>query len=132
MKTRVGAILLAAATASFLAASTAFARFGKGSHPKSGEITVIYPSKIANGPELKPGTYKVEVNDHTSSPQVAFYQDGKLVAQVPAKLVDQGKKLDTTQVYYDTVGNDRVITQIDLQGWTQKVMFGSSSSGATS
>jgi hypothetical protein len=62
------------------------------------------------------------------SSEVMFYQNNKLVAQAPAKLVDSGKKNDQTEVYYNTAGKEHVITQIDIQGWTRKVMFNPSQS----
>lgn len=96
------------------------------SHPRSGRIDVLYPSRLANGPNLQPGTYKVELASNATSPEVMFYQDGKLVAQAPAKLVDDGRKNDETKVYYNTAGQQHVITEIDLQGWEQKVMFNTS------
>jgi hypothetical protein len=44
---------------------------------------------------------------------------------VPAKLVDQGKKISETVITYDTQGaNTQVITEMDLSGWKEKVLFG--------
>jgi hypothetical protein len=132
MRNRFYRTVLVAVTASLLTAGTALARSAeKSSRPKSGQIDVIYPSKIAAGPELQPGTYTVELGEHASSPEIMFYQNGKLVGQAPAQLVDNGKKTSETEVDYDTAGNERVITEIRLRGWTQKVVFNPSASAET-
>ena len=73
------------------------------------------------------------LNNNSPTPEIGFYQNGKLVAQVPAKLVDQGKKINETKIYYDTRGADtQVITEMDLSGWREKVLFGKNSGGASS
>ena len=73
------------------------------------------------------------LNNNSTTPEIGFYQNGKLVAQVPAKLVDQGKKFDETAIHYDTQGaNTHVITEMDLSGWKEKVLFGQNDSGAGS
>jgi hypothetical protein len=124
MNNRFGQAVLITGIVLFLTIATASPLFARtSSHTKSGDIDVIYPSKIASGPELQPGTYKVELDSKATSPEILFYQNSKLVAQAPAKLVDEGKKSDQTEVFYSTVGSEHVITQIDLQGWTQEVMF---------
>jgi hypothetical protein len=116
--------VLVAGTALFLTAATAFPLFAKTSnHLKSGQIDVIYPVEVANGHTLRPGNYKVELDNKTSSPKILFYQEGKLVAQAPAKLVDESKKNDQTEVFYKAAGNGHVIAQIDLQGWKQNVVL---------
>jgi hypothetical protein len=81
---------------------------------------------------LQSGKYKVVLNNNSPTPEMGFYHNGKLVAQVPAKLVDQGKKINETKIYYDTRGADtQVITQMDLSGWREKVLFGKNSGGAS-
>ena len=127
MRNRFWQAFLVAGTALFLTTATAFPLFAKGNnHFKSGQIHVIYQSQVANGTALEPGNYKVELDNQTSSPKVLFYQQGKLVAQAPAKLVDQTKKNEETEVFYSKAGSEHVITQIDLQGWTQNVIFNTS------
>jgi hypothetical protein len=82
---------------------------------------------------LQSGEYKVVLNNNSTTPEIGFYQDGKLVAQVPAKLVDQGKKINETKIYYDTRGaNTQVITQMDLSGWREEVLFGKNNRDARS
>lgn len=120
---------LIAAVATLLPASAALARFpGTSGHTESGQINLIYTSRIANGPELKAGTYKVELAQNASASEVMFYQDGKLMAKAPAKLVSENKKIGQTEIQYNTAGDQHYITEIDLHGWRQELKFPSHSS----
>jgi hypothetical protein len=125
-----------AAAGILVAASMAFAKFplfdlGRSSK-KSADVELFETGRIPGGPTLQSGEYRVVLNNNATTPEVAFYQDGKLLAQVPAKLVDQAKKIDQTEIFYDTHGhNTPVITEMDLGGWREKVFFGQSS-GSTS
>ena len=126
-----------AAVGILVAASMAFAKFpsldlGRSSK-KSADVEIDQTARIPGGPTLQSGEYKVVLNNNSPTPEIGFYQNGKLVAQVPAKLVDQGKKINETTIYYDTRGADtQVITQMDLSGWREKVLFGKNSGGAGS
>jgi hypothetical protein len=120
-----------------VAASMAFARFpnlGLGhSSTKSADVEIDRTARIPGGPTLQSGEYKVVLTNNSTTPEIGFYQDGKLVAQVPAKLVDQGKKFDETEIHYDSKAADSlVITQMDLSGWSEKVLFGENNGGAGS
>jgi hypothetical protein len=53
---------------------------------------------------LQSGKYKVVLNNSSTAPEIGFYQNDKLVARVPAKLVDLGKKISETEITYDTRG----------------------------
>ena len=113
----------------FLTAATVWARSSKtGDHTESGQVNIIYTSRIVNGPELKPGNYKVELSPSESSPEVMFYQGGKLVAKAPVTLVNQSKKIDQTEIQYNTAANQHVITEIDVHGWRQTLKFPTSKS----
>jgi hypothetical protein len=91
---------------------------------KSDQVNIIYETRVGNGPTLKPGVYKLAVINDPQSPKVQFYQNGKRVAEVPAKIVSQNKKNPETEVYYNTVGKDgHVLTEIRLNGWTENIMF---------
>jgi hypothetical protein len=116
------------ATGMLVAASMAFAKFPSldfgHSSKKSADVNIIQTARIPGGATLQPGEYKVALNDNSSTPEIGFYQNGKLVAQAPAKLVDQGKKFDETEVFYDTRGGStEVITEMDLSGWREEVLF---------
>jgi hypothetical protein len=126
-----------AAAGILVAASMAFAKFpsldfGRSSK-KSADVDIYQTGRIRGGPTLQSGEYKVVLNNNSTTPEIGFYQNGKLVAEVPAKLVDQGKKINETKVYYDTTGADtQVITQMDLSGWRKQVVFGKNNGGARS
>ncbi len=124
MRNHLYRVALIAASVIFLTAATVWARSSKtGDRTESGQVVVIYRSRVANGPELKPGTYKVKLTPNASSPEVMFYQNGKLVAKAPVTLVNQSKKIDQTEIQYNTAANQHVITQIDVHGWRQKMNF---------
>jgi hypothetical protein len=129
--------LMLAAAAILVAGSMAFAKFPSfdfgPSSKKSANVEIDQTARIPGGPTLQSGEYKVVLNNNSSTPEIGFYQNGKLVAQVPARLVDEGKKFDETAVTYDTKGTDtHVITEMDLSGWREKVVFGKNDSGAGS
>ncbi len=118
-----------AVTATFLTVTTVWARSSRTTnHTESGQVSILYTSRIENGSELKPGNYKVELSPNASSPEVMFYQDGKLVAKAPVTLVNQSKKIDQTEIQYNTAANQHVITEIDVHGWRQEMKFPSSKS----
>lgn len=120
---------LAATVAVIFAGSLASANFWSHnkSGVKSGEIILAQDSKIANGPELKAGNYKVELIKESPAPEIAFYQNGKLVVQATAKLVNRPRKSDETKIVSNTgKNNTQIITELELDGWTQNVVFSSS------
>jgi len=129
MKKNVVNKSMLAAIGILVAASMGFAKFrlldfGHSSN-KSADVEIIQTARIPGGPTLHAGEYRVVLNNTSTTPQIGFYQDGKLVAQVPAKLVDQGKKISQTEVMYDTRdANNQLIMEMDLGGWTDKVFFG--------
>ena len=126
-----------AAAGILVAASMAFAKFpsfdlGRSSK-KSATVEIDQTARIPGGPTLKSGEYKVVLTNNSPTPEIGFYQQGKLVAQVPAKLVDEGKKFDETKIYYVTKGvNTQVIMQLDLSGWKEGVLFGQNNGDARS
>jgi len=135
-KDMVNKSMLAAAWI-LVAASMAFAKFpsldfGRSSK-KSATVEIDQTARIPGGPTLQSGEYQVVLNNNSTAPEIGFYQDGKLVAQVPAKLVDQAKKINETKIFFDTRGaNTQVITEMDLHGWRDKVFFGQNNGGARS
>jgi hypothetical protein len=133
MKTKMHRLILAVTAVFLFTAAVAVARF-PGLHDSSGksaDIDLTGTTTVPNGPTLKAGNYRVTLLNGSSTPELGFYQDGKLVGQAPVKLVDQEKKISETQVFSDTKDDHtQVLTEMDLRGWTQKVMF--SGSDATS
>ena len=129
MKKDVVTKSMLAAAGILVAASMAFAKFPLldfgHSSKKSADVDIFQAARIPGGPTLQSGEYQVVLNNTSTTPEIGFYQNGKLVAQVPAKLVDQGKKISETEITYDTQGaNTQVITEMDLSGWREKVLFG--------
>lgn len=126
-----------AAAGILVAASMAFAKspspdLGRSSR-KSAEVDIYQTARIPGGPTLQSGEYRVVLNNNSPTPELGFYQNGKLVAQVPAKLVEQGKKIDETEILYQAEGdNSQVLTEMDLQGWKEKVLFGQNDGNAGS
>jgi hypothetical protein len=135
MKTKMHRLIVAVTAVLLLTAGMAVARF-PGLHDSSGksaDIDLIETTKIPNGPTLEPGNYKVTLLNGSSTPELGFYQDGKLVGQAPVTLVEQGKKISETQVFSDTKNDHtQVLTEMDLRGWTQKVMFSGSAASSGS
>jgi hypothetical protein len=116
---RLGALAL---TALFVVTGTALAR---SSHDRTAQVNIMFQTEVANGKVLQPGIYKVKVSNNANSPEVMFYQNNKLVAQTPARMVATSQKSGDTEVHYDTAGPEHVITQIDLRGWNEELMFNS-------
>jgi len=126
MKRHVLTSLVVAAVALLLAAPIASAKLFDFSHSnhKSANVNFLYAAKLGNGPEIQPGNYKMTLMDDSSSPKVGFYKDGKLVAETSAKLVSEPKKSQETEIYYnDQVKTNPVVTELEISGWTQKVVF---------
>lgn len=119
-----------------VAASMAFAKspnldLGRSSQ-KSADIAIYSMTRISGGPALQSGEYKVVLTNNSPTPEIGFYQNGKLVVQVPAKLVDQGKEFGETAFYYDAKGASLAISEMDLSGWEEAVLFGPNDSDAGS
>ncbi len=121
------------------AATMGYARFpgfsGESHQGKKGDVTLAEPARLANGPELKAGDYQVAVSREGAQSMVNFFQNDKLIAQAPAKLVATGQKIDETAVdLNEPSGPPGEITAVELQGWHQKIVLensnGSSQSGS--
>lgn len=102
-------------------ASAKFPRLSKSTN-KSAEIEITQQARLGNGPELQPGSYKVTLVNNSNSPEVAFYQNGKLVAQAPVQLVAGANKFNQTEI--ESNSDTHTIIEIRLQGWTQRILFG--------
>lgn len=117
------------ATIISLAVAAGIASARSHSAQKSATVEVTQVTQVPNGPTLQPGSYKVTVPEDSATPQVGFYQNGKLVGQAPAQVVDQNEKRPVTGVYLNTAGDSAVVTEIDIAGWTKKVEFGQAAAG---
>lgn len=83
---------------------------------------------------MQAGEYIVVLENNPAAPEIDFYLMGKLVAKVPAKLVDPGREFDDTAFYYDDAEatGTLMMTEMDVAGWTERVLFGQNHSGAGS
>jgi hypothetical protein len=131
MQRVVSKSILASIVSLAFVASIASAKWGHSSE-KSASIEITQSAQVPNGPALQAGTYKVELLSDSATPQVGFYQDGKLVGQAAAQVVDQNQKSPDTEVHLNTAAGNAVITEIDFSGWTKKIEFGQSGSSGSS
>ncbi len=101
--------------------------FGAGSAHRSSQratnVTFTNTTKFQNGTTLSAGTYRMEVPESTQSPQVTFYKDGKAMATVNAKVVDEQKKNDNTEIDSVTKGDVQQLTAIRPNGWHERLVF---------
>jgi hypothetical protein len=117
--------LLAGFGTAFLA--TACLGFGAwGGHKsldRGTEVTFINTTKFNNGTTLPAGTYRMEVPENSQTPKVSFYKDGKEMATVDAKVVNEGTKNESTEVESVTQGDAQQVTSIQPSGWHEKIVF---------
>jgi hypothetical protein len=134
MQRVVSKSILASIVALAFVASIASARFpGLGhSSEKSATVTIPQSTQVPNGPTLQPGTYQVSIVSGSGTPQIAFYQDRKLVGQASAELVDQGRKSNDTEAHINSATGKAVLTEIDVSGWTKSIQFGQAAGGSGS
>jgi hypothetical protein len=78
----------------------------------------LYQPAMFGSTELKPGEYKVEVND-----QKATIRQGKLQGESPVKVEENGVKFDTTTVRYSNSDGKLRIQEIRVGGTKTKLVF---------
>ncbi len=99
---------------------------------KTHNINVMYNATIDGHLILKPGTYRLAVNNSAldssaSKTEATFYKNGKLVGKVPVKLVAEARKNNQSEVFYNApAGHVRPITEIKPSGWKDKLVFNKS------
>ena len=85
---------------------------------RSYTVNLFQPS-LVGGTELKPGEYKVEVND-----QKAVISKGKIRTESEVKVEEGDTKFDTTTVRYVNAADGKVkIQEIRLGGTKTKIVF---------
>jgi hypothetical protein len=87
------------------------------------EVLITSQSKLGNGPSLKPDTYRLEVVKNQDSSEALFYTGGDLVLRTPVTLAEETNKPKVTEVHYENVDADRMITKIRVKGWTEVLVF---------
>lgn len=89
------------------------------------EVTFSSRTKLNSGDTLPAGTYRMEVPENSQTPAVTFSQDGKVMATIEAKVVNQQKKNEATEVDSVSQGDAQVLTAIRPAGWDEELTFGS-------
>lgn len=124
MRNKIRTILIPVVSVVFLFAGMAFA--------KTKNIDIIYQTTVGKTLKLKPGTYKINVVSNTKPATVDFYNNhGKLLGQVPVKVVRRSGKNSQTLIDYNTMASNHVITEISPRGWNEELYFLPSQPGKT-
>jgi hypothetical protein len=90
---------------------------------KTKEINLAQPARLGDGPELQPGSYRIELVRDAQKPELIFYRDRTEVARAPAKLVEEPSKASRTEIHFNLKDNKRVLTQMRVEGWRERVVF---------
>jgi hypothetical protein len=98
---------------------TAFMALPVWAHTDSAQLTVTNPTAIA-GRQLKPGTYKLEVQPDQSQLKIINSYSDKTVAEVPCHWITLKSAPNNTEVLL----NKDTVTQINFGGKTQAVKVG--------
>jgi len=85
-------------------------------------ITLLKPSVVA-GQELKPGDYKVEVDNDK-----LVISHGKTSVETRVKTVSADKKYDSTTVRYEMKGEKYQVQEIGIGGTRTKLVIGDNAS----
>ncbi|HEV2350601.1 MAG TPA: hypothetical protein VG028_12225 [Terriglobia bacterium] len=88
------------------------------------EVTIGERARLGNGPELQPGTYRLELVKNQQTAEAVFYKGGDLVARVPITIVKESDKSRQTEVHSQLLEGERVISQIRVAGWRERLVFG--------
>ena len=129
MRSQVVKSFIGLAAAVMIAATWSYAGWW-GSHKsadRSTKVSLASAEKLGNGSVLPAGTYRMEVPENVTAPEVMFYQYGKLVAQAKAKVVTNTVKNPYTEVDSTKEGSQDVITKIRPGGWTEDLLFSKAS-----
>jgi len=87
-------------------------------------VTLLKPSLVA-GKELKPGDYKVEVNNDK-----AIISKGKQSIETKVKTESSDKKYASTTVRYEMEGEKYKVQEIGIGGTRTKLVIGDSAAAA--
>ncbi len=86
-------------------------------------VQVSDPARLGNGPELQPGTYRIELINNQDGSECLFYKGRNLVVRVPTKVIQEAQKSPHTALHSEIIDNGRVITQIRVEGWKEALLF---------
>jgi hypothetical protein len=87
-------------------------------------VTLTTVTVMPDGAQLQPGNYRMELLNDSSTPQVAFYQNNKLVCKCPVKVQNAPSKIPFTKLLYD-IGADgsHILNTLEVGGWNQVLVF---------
>lgn len=88
-------------------------------HTDSAQLTVINPSTIA-GQQLKPGTYKLEVQPNGTQMKIVDTQSSRTVAEVPVHWITVKRAPNSTEV----ILSNNNVNEIEFSGKTQAIQIG--------
>jgi hypothetical protein len=87
------------------------------------DVKIDLGAKLGNGPEMQPGTYRVELLKNQNAPEAVFYKGRSEVARVPITIAMESEKSRHTEVHYELLDDGRVINQIKIAGWKERLVF---------
>jgi hypothetical protein len=87
------------------------------------EVTITNESKLGSGSVLKPDTYRLEVVKNQDASEALFYKGSNLVLRTPVTLAEEADKSKLTEVHFEGVDAERVITRIRVRGWKESLIF---------
>jgi hypothetical protein len=87
------------------------------------EVTIGERARLGNGPELQPGTYRLELVKNQDTSEAVFYKGENLVARAPITVVKESDKSRQTEVHSVLLDSGRVINQIRVAGWKERLVF---------
>lgn len=93
---------------------------------KTTEIHVANKAKVGDNLILEPGSYRMQLDPSSQSPEVVFYKEGKEVGRTQAKAVSEERKNPSTEMSLVQQGDLGVVTEIRPGGWKEKLEFGGS------
>ncbi|MFB3920592.1 MAG: hypothetical protein ACE145_02670 [Terriglobia bacterium] len=123
-KSALGAVLALLVTAGVTSArSWGFHK----SSMKSTTIDINEKARLGDSLTLDPGSYKIQYDPSSPSPEVVFYKDGKEVGRTQAKTVNETEKNSHTEVSVNRAGPLAVLMEIRPAGVKEKLEFGGQS-----
>jgi hypothetical protein len=91
---------------------------------KSVGVTLTAVTVMPDGTQLQPGTYRMELLSDSSSAQVAFYKNDKLVCKCPVKLESAMEKVPANRMLFEVGNGTHVLRTLEIPGWSQMLVFG--------
>ena len=116
-------VLAAAALPLFAAFSFGFSWFSHNSSIKSTNVDIVYNVKLESGKVLQQGSYRLEIPLNTKTPNLKFFQNGKLVATAPARVKSETHKADSTEIHYRHEGKTQYITEVVPGGMKEALVL---------